>query len=187
MTEPTAVAHRTELFKIPVKKGAERKPVEYMSEAAVKVLLAEPDSSTKNGLRNRFFMILAYDTAARVQELSDLRLRDIRLGKTPMVVLTGKGSKTRTVPLMKPTALHLDNYLNAFHSGENLLSERPLFCTIRNGTAQPLSTDGIRKWMRKYGEAARKKCQELPKTVHPHLLRHYGESGQMVSRFTKVA
>ena len=172
MIEPTAVAHQAELFKIPTKKEVERKSVEYMSEAAVKTLLAEPDVGTNIGLRNRFFMILAYDTAARVQELADLRLRDIRLGKTPTVILAGKGSKTRTVPLMKPTVLHLTNYLNVYHNRESLLSDRPLFYSVRGGVPQPLSCDGIRKWMREYGEGARKKCRDIPENVHPHLLRH---------------
>lgn len=172
MIEPTAVAHRAELFKIPVKKGTERKTVGYMNEAAVKALLAEPDAGTKIGLRNRCFMILAYDTAARVQELADLRLRDIRIGKTPTIVITGKGSKTRTVPLMKPTVLHLDDYLSAYHNGESLLSERPLFYSVRGGVPQALSCDGIRKWMREYGKTAREKCREIPAIVHPHLLRH---------------
>ena len=150
MIEPTAVAHKSELFKIPVKKipvkkEAERKTVEYMSEAAVKALLAEPDVGTRIGLRNRCFMILAYDTAARVQKSADLRLRDIRLGRTPTIVVKEKGSKTRIVPLMKPTVLHLNSYLSAYHNGEVLLSERPLFYSVRGGIPQPLSCDGIRK------------------------------------------
>jgi site-specific recombinase XerD len=172
MVEPTAVAHQTELFKIPVKKGAERTTVGYMSESAIRTLLIEPDVNTKIGIRNRFIMILAYDTAARIQELVDLRLRDIRLGKTPSIVITGKGSKTRTIPLMNPTVQHLSNYLNSFHTGENLLSERPLFYSMRGGMPQPLTCDGIRKWMKKYGEAAREKCSDIPENVHPHLLRH---------------
>jgi len=172
MVEPSAIMHQTELFKIPIKKEAEVKTVKYLSEATVKILLSEPDANTEKGLRNRFFMILAYDTAARVQELSDIRLRDIRLGKTPTVVITGKGSKTRTVPLMKPTVLHLSNYLNVFHYRENLLSERPLFYSIRDSVPQPLSCDGIRKWMKAYGETARGKCKDIPENIHPHLLRH---------------
>ena len=172
MIEPTAVAHRAELFKIPMKKDTMSGTVEYMSESAVKALLIEPDATTKRGLRDRFFMILAYDTAARVQELADLRLRDIRLGKTPTIVLTGKGSKARTVPLMRPTVLHLNNYLDVFHCGESLLSEKPLFYSIRGGVPEPLSCDGIRKWMKRYGVTAREKCDEIPKNVHPHLFRH---------------
>jgi site-specific recombinase XerD len=172
MIEPTAVIHQNELLKVPVKKGSTPAVVEYMSEAAVKTLLADPDTNTKLGLRNRFFMILAYDTAARVQELADLRLRDIRLGRTPTIVLTGKGTKMRTVPLMRPTVLHLTNYLDAFHCGESLLSDKPLFYTTRHGRPQPLSTDGIRKRMKEYGDEARKKCGEIPANVHPHLLRH---------------
>ena len=172
LVEPTAVTYQNELFKVPVKKESKSTAVEYMSEPAVKALLSEPDTNTKLGLRNRFFLILAYDTGARVQELADLRLRDIRLGKTPTIVITGKGSQVRTVPIMRPTVLHLTNYLDTFHCGTSLLSERPLFYTVRNGNIQSLSTDGIRKWIKEYGETARKKCDEVPENVHPHLLRH---------------
>jgi site-specific recombinase XerD len=172
MVEPTAVMHQAELFKIPFKKETEVKTVKYLSETAVKALLTEPDTTKEKGLRNRFFMIFAYDTAARVQELVDIRLKDIKLGKTPTVIITGKGSKTRTVPLMKPTILHLNNYFDVFHYRETMLSDRPLFYSIRSGIPQPLSCDGIRKWMKVYGDAAREKCRDIPENVYPHLLRH---------------
>lgn len=172
MIEPTAVAHQAELLKVPTKNDAGSIIAPHMSEAAIKSLLSTPDAKERLGLRNRFFMILTYDTAARVQEMVDLRLRDIRLGKTPTIVLTGKGGKMRIVPLMRPTVQHLENYLDTFHSGENLLSDKPLFYTIRAGAPKPLSCDGIRKWMKRYGESARANCDEVPENVHPHLLRH---------------
>jgi site-specific recombinase XerD len=172
MVEPIAVAYQAELFKIPAKNDAVSIVAPHMSETAIKSLLSAPDATGKLGLRNRFFMILAYDTAARVQEMVDLRLRDIRLGKTPTIVLTGKGRKMRIVPLMRPTVQHLESYLDAFHHGENLLSDRPLFYTVHAGVPKPLSCDGIRKWMKQYGELARANCSEIPGNVHPHLLRH---------------
>ncbi len=172
MVEPSAVIYQAELSKIPLKKEIASPSVEYMSENAVSILLKEPDTSQKLGIRNQFFMILAYDTGARVQELVDLRLRDIRLGKTPTAILSGKGGKVRSVPLMKATVQHLSRYLSVFHHQENMLSDRPLFYTIRQGEVQPLSCDGIRKWMKQYGLSAKEKCNEIPDNVHPHLFRH---------------
>ena len=49
---------------------------------------------------------------------------------------------------MKATVQHLSRYLSVFHHQENMLSDRPLFYTIRQGEVQPLSCDGIRKWMK---------------------------------------
>lgn len=171
MVEPTVVIYRAELSKIPTKKDSTT-AVEYMSENAIRALLEEPDTSTRVGIRNQFIMILAYDTGARIQELVDLRLRDIRLGKTPTVVLSGKGGKVRTVPLMQATVQHLSRYLDVFHHKEKMLSDRPLFYTYRQGTIQKLSCDGIRKWLKRYGISASGKCDEIPDNVHPHLFRH---------------
>jgi hypothetical protein len=52
-----------------------------------------------------------YDTGARVQELADLTVRDVRLEPPAMATLTGKGRKTRHVPIMDNTAALLDAYL----------------------------------------------------------------------------
>lgn len=76
-----------------------------MSETAVKVLLEQPDTKTRRGIRDQFFMILMYDSAARIQEMLDLRVCDIRLGSTPTATLKGKGSKIRSVPLMPETKM----------------------------------------------------------------------------------
>ena len=63
-------------------------------------------------------MILMYDTGARNQELLDLRLKDIHFeGKSPYVVITGKGGKTRLVPVMLKTVEHFKKYFTVFHSG----------------------------------------------------------------------
>jgi len=78
---------------------------------ALKTMLEQPDPDTSYGARNRFFMILMYDTGARIQEMLDLKLKDIYLeADTPCVYLTGKGNKTRAVPLMDKTILHLKEY-----------------------------------------------------------------------------
>ena len=55
---------------------------------------------------------LMYDSGARVQEICDLRVRDVRLQKPPTVTLTGKGRKTRFVPIMASTASALTIYFS---------------------------------------------------------------------------
>ena len=65
----TAVVHRAEILKVPKKKTDKPDFVDHMSEAAVRALLAQPDILTKKGLRDRFLMLLMYDTAARIQEI----------------------------------------------------------------------------------------------------------------------
>ena len=106
-----------EVKKIPLLKMA-RTPVGYLSKTALMAVLAQPDKTTVKGRRNRMIMILLYDTGTRVQELVDLRVSDFHLDAgTPFVLVTGKGNKTRSVPLMDKTVAHLKEYLRQFHAG----------------------------------------------------------------------
>lgn len=56
-----------------------KKGVSYMSPNALKAVLKQPDTRNRLDLRNRFFMIIMYDTGGRIQEILDLKLRDICL------------------------------------------------------------------------------------------------------------
>lgn len=65
----------------------------YLSEEELSVLLKQPNPMILHELRDLALMSLLYDTGARVQELVDLTLGDIRLAHPAMVILTGKGQK----------------------------------------------------------------------------------------------
>lgn len=143
-----------------------------MTEAAVKALLEQPDTGTKLGLRDQFLMIFLYDTGARIQEVLDVKLCDIRMDKTPTVTLHGKGRKIRSVPLMKDTVSHLLNYMEIFHKGKPWLSTDWLFYVERKGICGAMCDDTARLRIQKYANAAREKCADVPENVHPHLWRH---------------
>lgn len=101
-----------ELQVIPVKKEIKKKHIKFFSESVLKSILDQPNKTSKKGLRNLFFMILMYDTAGRNQELLDLHLNDIHISTdSPYVVFTGKGNKTRLVPIMQKTVDHYKNYI----------------------------------------------------------------------------
>lgn len=52
-------------------------------------------------------MILLYDSGARIQEILDVRLRDICLSEDMQYIrLNGKGNKIRAVPLADRTVTH---------------------------------------------------------------------------------
>lgn len=169
---PDTVVFQLELQKVPIKKVSTSLGVDYMSETAVHALLLQPDVTTEKGIRNRFLMVLLYDTGARIQEILDLRVNDIRLGTTPVAVLTGKGAKIRTTPLMQITVDHLRQYIPLFHKTTDSYSEDYLFYTVRCGLKQKLSDDAVRKFMHEYADSARAGCPEVPANVHPHLWRH---------------
>jgi site-specific recombinase XerD len=174
--EPTAVFDAGKIAKIEVGKEAKHKLIDYLSEPAIKVLLEQPDPTTEKGLRDQFFMLLMYDTAARLQEIRSLTLHNITWNKEVSATLHGKGSKTRVVPLMKSTVEHLNNYLKVFHHlynrKENAYANVPLFYVVQHGRRNHISDSAARKLVRDYGDKARLLCPELPDIVHPHLIRH---------------
>ena len=169
---PSTVIHFSEICKVPKKNTTKPEMIEYLSETAVKALLEAPDPMTKKGLRDSFILLLMYDSAARVQEILNIRLCDVKQGKTPTVTLFGKNSKTRTVPLMKQTMDYYEHYKRQFHSEEGQYSEKALFYTIMHGKEHPIYDSTVRRIVYAYGSAARKHCPEIPENIHPHMLRH---------------
>lgn len=169
---PEYIALSTELSAIKAQKNDPFSKVEYMSEEAVHVLLAEPDATTRLGLRDQMMLIFFYDTGARIQEVLNVRLCDLTLESSPKVILHGKGKKIRTVPLMKDTVQHLKHYITVFHEKEPAASTQFLFYTERRGIRKPVCDDTVRLMMKKYADTARMKCPEIPEQVHPHLWRH---------------
>ena len=85
-------------------KKAAKPTVQYLSNQQIDILMEQPDISTPKGRRDLAMILLLYDSAARVQELCDLRICDIRIDSLPVVHLLGKGRKSRDVPLTKPCA-----------------------------------------------------------------------------------
>jgi len=167
----TIMVYYEEILKVDSAKVAE-KLVEHMSEVAVKAIIAQPDTSTDKGLRDMFLMLFLYKTGARIQEALDIRIRDIKFGKTASVMLTGKGAKTRPVPIRENTAKHLKEYIKVFHPNEGIYSEAYLFYTVRSGLRKRMTEDNARSFIQKYGIEARKICVEVPENVYPHLFRH---------------
>ena len=157
---------------IPLKKEtAKGAAVSFFSESALKAILEQPDARRNKGLRNLFFMILMYDTAARNQEMLDLRLGSVHVeGDSSYVVITGKGGKTRLVPVMQKTVEHFNKYASVFHPGH--APDEHLFYIERKGKRYPMSPDTSEKFIRKYGIAAHEANPEAPEMLHPHQFRH---------------
>ncbi len=165
------VCHFNEINK--VKKAKHHQPlVEHMSETAVQAILAQPDTTTRIGKRDAFMMLFLYRTGIRVQELVDIRLKDIRLGTNSALTVCGKGTKIRTVPLRADTVKHLRHYMEFFHPEGSMYNDNYLFFTVRGGRRQRMTEDNVRSLVKKYGALARKDCLEVPENVHPHLFRH---------------
>ena len=88
------------------------KPIQdYLTEEELETLFNSIDTSTSKGLRNLAILVLLYDTAARANEIINLKAEDLRL-EEKLVILTGKGNKQRVVPIMENTKEILLKYIN---------------------------------------------------------------------------
>lgn len=169
---PEYISLMGEISTIKVQRDDPFSKVEYMSELAVETILRMPDPKTRIGLRDQFFMILLYDTGARIQEIINVKICEVKVNSTSSIQLHGKGNKVRIVPLMESTVQHLKNYMKEFHEGETWESQNYIFYSVRHGVMEKICDDTIRVRMNIYAEMARKECNEVPERVHPHLWRH---------------
>jgi integrase/recombinase XerD len=137
-----------------------------LGEAAVTRLIAAPPD-TPRGRRDAAMIELAYGSGLRVSELVALPLADINL-RGGFVRVTGKGGKTRVVPINTATQMRIARYVEEDRPGWlRDPQERALFVTERGG---PMTRQGFWKSLRGY---ARRADVRLPAgDVSPHKLRH---------------
>ena len=167
--EPLLAVYRQDLSAVHLLKTPKIKPVSYLSDKAVKTLLEQPDVSTRTGIRDLFFMVLMFDSAARCGEILNMTLGDFNaIGKSIQVM--GKGGKPRLIPITDDTIEHFKRYTGVYHSTH--VATTPLFYTIHRQKPHPMSHDNVARFMREYGSAAHCICSETPEKVRPHQLRH---------------
>lgn len=166
--EPAELYHFQKVMSIPIKK-ARKTTVEYLTPEAVKLLLEQPDKHMVKGRRDLTLMSVLYDTGARVQELIDIQVGDVILDAPAVIVLHGKGNKTRRVPITKNAVSLLHAYLMENNLDKPWKNQNPLFF---NNQQHKLTKEGIAYILAKYAEAARKSSPIVPMKVKPHIIRH---------------
>ena len=152
-------------------KNAPAPDLGHLSGDEVKALLAEPGSATPRAARDTALLALAYDSAARVQELCDLDVADIRRTNPMTVAIRGKGSKIRYVPVMGPTAELVADYLERRQPHLGLGADAdPLF---RGPNHSRLTRSGIAKLLSRHVRAVRARDPSWAPglAVTPHTLR----------------
>ncbi|MDR3106693.1 MAG: site-specific integrase [Bifidobacteriaceae bacterium] len=165
------------------------RPPDALTMPAVEALIRATAQDTRLGVKDTTMILTLSDTAARVQELLDLKVGDM---DTPpgagRAWLTGKDDKTRTIPIMDKTCRHLDQYLGIFHPGAPDPAA-PLFYTTWRGQRGPMSQDNVSPRLNKHAAAARPDCADMPEHIHAHQLRHYVDDREMwpVGLFALVA
>jgi len=165
LQEPAAGAVAQRVLAIKSKRCA-KKPVEFLTTPEIEALLAAPDQKSWSGRRDRTLLLVAVQTGLRVSELIGLRSQDVALAAGAHVRCTGKGRKTRCIPLRKETVMALRHWMEE-QKGE------PEDALFPNAQGKPFSRDGIEYMLSKHVATARAKCPTMKsKRVSPHVLRH---------------
>lgn len=137
-----------------------------LSVQEVERLLDEPNLGTLDGYRDKTMLELLYATGMRVSELVNVPMKNVDM-KMQYVIVMGKGSKERMLPLGS-TALHyLEHYLSVvrpqlLHGKLDAAAE--LFVT---GWGGPMTRERFYEIIVAYGKSA-----GISKRVTPHMLRH---------------
>lgn len=158
-----------EILSIRFKKCASPE-MAFLTTDAMKLLLMQPDISTRSGRRDLTLLGLLYDSAARVQELADLTPSDFRFEGYTTVRLKGKGNKSRIVPLSENQVKNLTRYMQEHHLFEPHANVYPLFSNPRNCKLSRAAILGI---IKKYTARARLiNPAAIPEGIGCHSFRH---------------
>jgi integrase/recombinase XerD len=142
----------------------ERYLPETLNELQVEQFLEKIDTKAVHGLRDRAMIELLYASGLRISELANVRLEDFNFEQR-IVRVTGKGNKTRLVPVGRKACEALAAYLS---------TERPKLVKPRTSSEIFLSERGTKLTTARIWQIVKKHAQRagLEKNVYPHLLRH---------------
>jgi len=142
-------------------KSAKRLP-SMLDVDQINALLDQTEQTTMIGCRDRAMMELFYSSGLRLAELASLNMRDIDFSDQ-LVYVTGKGNKSRVVPVGSQAISALQIWLKK-RDQLNFFEQTALFITQKG---QRLGVRSIQKRLSYWG-----KKQGISDHVHPHRLRH---------------
>lgn len=149
-------------------KDPQRLPAVVLSPREMKRLLAQPDTSTVLGFRDRTLYEMLYSTGLRIGEMIGLRVQDINLAEGLLVIRCGKGGKERVVPIGATAGRYLVEYLRRVRLvllRNSAFSAREVLFLDRLG--HPFDKSGILKKLALYALRA-----GIKKRVTVHTFRH---------------
>jgi site-specific recombinase XerD len=148
-------------------KRCDQAPVDFLRPDEQEPLVAAPDRGTVLGRRDHAMLQFLIHTGARESEVVAVDMKHARRAVPRQVVLFGKGSKQRIVPLDDVTVDALERMLA---DRRDALPEDPLFVS-RSG--ERMVRHGVIHVVRRHAAQAAKKMSSLgERSVTPHLLRH---------------
>ena len=165
--EPLVMGVAGRVSSIPCKRTVQ-KAISFLSIEELQAILNVPNKHTTLGRRDYALLLLLARTGARVSEAISVNASDVRMERPWHVLLRGKGSKERIVPLDANTV----EVLRALCKQRNLPrnSDSPLFV---NAQGQRLTRFGALHIVSRTVRVARQICHSLGKrAISPHTFRH---------------
>lgn len=138
---------------------------ETLNQQEVEKLIESIDTGKVLGRRDLAMIELLYSSGLRVSELTDARIENLDLDEN-VIRVTGKGNKTRLVPVGRQAKQAVDEFLkyerpSLVRSGR---TSSHLFLSVRGSC---LTTNRIRQILKRRAELA-----GIEKNIYPHMLRH---------------
>lgn len=135
-----------------------------LSEQEVEDLLKAPNTSDAMGLRDRAMLELLYASGLRVSELVGIQVNEVST-QDGVVRVTGKGSKTRLVPMGQEAADWIDRYVKT--ARPDILQKRLCDALFVTNRAQGMTRQAFWHLIKRYAAQA-----GIHKHISPHVLRH---------------
>lgn len=143
----------------------------YFTAEEIKEILLIPNCKSATGRRDRVLLSLLYDSAARAQEICDLRVSDLTLKNPAKVLLNGKGNKSREVPISNDVVKLIRQFLKEQGKSVSKNNDDYLFSSQRE---DQMTTACIRHLVKKYVTIAKQNNPTLFRfnSYSPHSFRH---------------
>lgn len=135
-----------------------------LSREEMERLLNGANDDSPSGLRDRSMLELLYATGLRVSELLSLKINDVNWHVGYLVVI-GKGSKERLVPIGRPALVWLNRYID--RGRQQLLGGKSTQHLFLGRAGNPMSRQAFWKIVKKYVKRA-----GIMKAIYPHTFRH---------------
>lgn len=162
---PSALAQIGRIDAIPVKRH-DQKLIHHLGMEEIRAILNAPDLTTRSGVRDRAMTHVCFAAGLRVSELVGVLMENVSLGRTPSVMVRGKGRRERCLPLWNEAARDLRAWLSV--RGSMRVPE--LFV---NAEGAAMTRAGFEYVLDKHVRVAGGACASLRgRSVSPHQLRH---------------
>jgi len=154
-------------------KTAKKLPM-VLSIDEVITILEQVNKMTPLGLRNKALLELVYGSGLRVSELLDIKISDIHLNQT-YILVHGKGQKERIVPISDMAVIAIRKYM--IDGRNELLKDQTSQLLFLNSKGHSLSRQGFFKLLKKLAKDAGVETECSPHTLRHSFATHLLENG----------